>query len=332
MHLAVVALCIIFINIQKNPPMSEKDSSTSSTGSRQISLEQDTSKVHFWLINILQFFFGGLLSTFLVFYFRSVALAVTWPFLLFLLVAFIANERLKKHYARLTFQISFFYLSLLSFAIFIVPVLFHRIGRDIFLIRGFGSLVVLWLFLRGLGFFVKKKFRKNEKMLYFSVASIFLATNILYFFNLIPPIPLSLKDGGIYHFVSRNSAGNFVVQSENKGWPDYFSLHENFHAVKGDLTYAYSAIFSPASFNTDIIHEWQTYDPTRRKWITANRVDLIALGGRDGGYRTYSTKANIAPGEWRVNVETSQGQIIGRLRFNVIATDAEPALKTDVKQ
>jgi len=38
------------------------------------------------------------------------------------------------------------------------------------------------------------------------------------------------------------------------------------------------------------------------------------------------------PGEWRVNVKTMQGQVIGRLRFNVIASDREPALKVYIKE
>ena len=44
---------------------------------------KDASKAHFWFINILQFSFGGLLSTFLVFYFRSGTLWVSvWPLFL----------------------------------------------------------------------------------------------------------------------------------------------------------------------------------------------------------------------------------------------------------
>ncbi len=314
-HLVVVALCIILINLKK-PQAGE---------------EKNLSRTHFWLINILQFSFGGLLSTFLVFYFRSATLAVTWPFLLFLALAFIANDRLKKHYARLTFQISFFFLSLLSFTIFIVPVLFHRIGTDVFLVSGLTSLAALWLFLVCLGFFAREKFRQSRKLLFVSVSGIFLAVNVLYFLNLIPPIPLSLKDGGVYHSISRDGSGNYVVQSEDTGWLGFLTLHQTFHATQNDSAYAYSAIFSPTSFATDIVHEWQKYDEVAGAWVTSSRVDFPVTGGREQGYRAYSIKNNLTPGKWRVNVETSKGQIIGRLRFNVVATNEEPALKTEVK-
>jgi hypothetical protein len=314
-HIILVAIFIILVDLQEHESMNEKD----------------PSKKHFWYINILQFFFGGLLSTFIVFYFRSTTLSVTWPFLLILSAAFIANDSLKKHYSRLVFQISLFFLSLLSFAIFIVPVFFHRIGPDIFLISGGVSLAILGIFLLIIRIFTKEKFKEGGKLLLFSISSIFLTVNILYFLNLIPPIPLSLKDAGIYHSLVRDESGNYLVQYEDQGWFGYFALSEDFHMVPGDPIYAYSAVFSPAMFNNEIVHVWQKYDSETGKWVTITRVDLPTIGGREGGFRTYSMKSNITPGEWRVNVETSEGQIIGRLRFNIIETNTKPILKTDIK-
>lgn len=314
-HFVLVAIFIILVNLQENEAMDEKDA----------------SRKHFWYINILQFFFGGLLSTFIVFYFRSTTLAATWPFLFMLLAAFVANESLKKHYARLIFQISLFFLSLLAFTIFIVPVFFHRIGSDIFLISGAISLALLFIFLLGINLLAKEKFRQNKKMLIVSVSSIYLAVNIMYFANLIPPIPLSLKEGGIYHSIYRNKSGAYTVEKEEKERIfDYFSLHENIHAVKGEWIYAHSAIFSPTSFSTGIIHEWQKYDEKTEKWITTNRIKLSAVGGREGGYRTYSAINNLASGEWRVNVKTSDGQIIGQLRFDVAIVGTKPNLITEI--
>src|SRR5580658_5652081 len=96
-HLIIVAVCIILIN----------RASIGAEGD-----EKGHAERHFWWLNILQFFFGGILSTFLVFYFRSATLAVSWPFLLILLAAFFANESFRKQYEQLTFQICLFYLSL----------------------------------------------------------------------------------------------------------------------------------------------------------------------------------------------------------------------------
>jgi len=313
-HLLVVAICIVWINILDNKNACEKN----------------PVKAHFWLVNILQFFFGGLLSTFLVFYFRSSDLSTSWPFFLILTSAFWANESLKHHYARLGFQISLFYLSLFLFTIFFVPVIAHKIGPEFFLLSGAASLIIIGLFLLILASVAREKFAQSAKIVLPAIAGIFIAVNSLYFFNLIPPIPLSLKDGGVYHSVMKDPAGNYVLQYEDMGWRRHMTLYPDFHLKAGGPVYVYSAVFSPPSLDTTIVHEWQYDDPKTHAWTDCERIALPVVGGRDGGFRTYSMKTGMAPGHWRVTVATLKGRVIGRVRFNVVLTDAEPSLQTRV--
>ncbi|KKT42260.1 hypothetical protein A2W54_02890 [Candidatus Giovannonibacteria bacterium RIFCSPHIGHO2_02_43_13] len=317
-HFLIIAILLILVNFHENK-------------AADLPSHKDASKTHFWYLTFLQGFFGGLLSTFLVFYFRSATLAVSWPFLLILAAAFIANESFKKNYERLIFQICLFYLMLLTFTIYIVPVFIDRIGPDIFLISGLISLFTIFIFVFAIGFFAKEKFKKQRSMLAASVLGIFLLANILYFLNLIPPIPLSIADAGIYHSLYKDASGNYVVSGEvAESFQKFFST-ENFHWVPGSPIYAYSAIYSPALFNTEIIHEWQRYDENAGDWVVVTRVNLSARGGRDEGWRIYSMKTGVSPGSWRVNVETADGQVIGRLRFDIVQTDTPPILKTYIK-
>jgi uncharacterized protein (DUF58 family) len=163
-----------------------------------------------------------------------------------------------------------------------------------------------------------------------SIATIFLTFNVLYFLNLIPPLPLSLQDASVHHAITRNADGNYAVQSEDPGLLRFFRLTETFHAKPGAPVYAYSAVFSPTSLNTKIVHEWQIYD-RKRGWTNMSRVELPVRGGRGGGYRTYSVKTGITPGVWRVNVETPTGALLGRLRFNVVLQPSDPPLITQLK-
>jgi hypothetical protein len=310
-HLVIVGICIILIDREEIKDMSEV---------------ANPDKMHFWVVNILQFFFGGLLSTFLVFYFRSGTVATDWPFFLILAAAFIANEALKKHYTRLAFQITLFFLSLYLFAIYIVPVLVHSIGPWVFVLSGVVSLVALWIFLKILNYFARDKFVKGKTALLLSVSGIFIVINLLYFLNIIPPIPLSLKSAGIYQTFTVNGPGNYTAQAEDQGFFGFLKLAQTVHIAPGVPLYAYSAIFSPASFNTSIVHEWQYYNASTSAWTTRGKVTLAVTGGADGGYRTFSEEGNFTSGKWRVNVETTRGQVIGTLNFDVIVTSTPPLL------
>src|SRR3989338_2430292 len=69
----------------------------------------------------LQFAFGGLFSSFFVFYSHSAALASSWFFLLFLSALLVGNEFFKKRYERLAFQFGIFYIALFSYFVFYCP-------------------------------------------------------------------------------------------------------------------------------------------------------------------------------------------------------------------
>ena len=303
-HLLIVAVCIVLINREENE------------GVDAIADAADPARLHFWLVNILQFFFGGLLSTFIVFYVRGSVIAVAWPFFAILIAAFIANESFKRHYARIDFQISFFFLSLFCFAIFIVPVLVHGIGPVIFLMSGGLALLALLLFIAILKWCTREGFKRGRTALYSSVIAIYVVVNALYFLDVIPPLPLSIQDSGIYHSVAKRSDGNYTVTAEDTTFRErllqYISIYPTYHTQAGVPAYAYSAVFSPGSFQMNIVHEWQKYDDATEKWVTMQKITLPVIGGRDDGYRTYSSDSNLTTGKWRVNVTTENGQLIGQ--------------------
>jgi len=308
-HLVIVGTCIVLVHaIEKQ----EGD-------------EANSSKLHFWLANIQQFFYGGIWSTYLVFYFRSSDITVGWPFLLILALSFWANEALKKNYVRLNFQISLFFLAIFSFAIFFVPILLHKLGAGVFLLSGALSLIFIAFFLLLIWKLSKKQLNANKILLAGSIAGIFIIVNVLYFTDLLPPIPLSLKDAGVYYSVQRNSEGNYVTVGEVEKWQNYFKLYPDFHYLAGQPIFVYSAIFSPPGLNAGVIHEWQHKDAVTGKWVTVSTVPMTVVGGRDDGFRTYSEKkAGLSPGDWRVNVKTSRGQTVGQVRFNLIEAEALP--------
>ncbi len=323
-HLLAAAACIILLNRQENNIEDFSILSTSPT------------KTHFWLITFLQFMFGGTLSTFLVFYFRSAVLSVAWPFLLILVIAFIANESLKRHYARLYFQIGFLFLSIFLFAIYLVPVIVHDINQTVFLVSGGVSLAAIILFLVVLRYTSNETFNRDIKVLYGLIAGIYIIINSLYFLDLIPPLPLSLQDAGVYHSIARTTDGNYAAARESRTFFDeikqHIGIYPTYHGVASRPVYVYSAVFSPTDFDLSIVHEWQVYDATQKAWVTKGTIILPVKGGRDGGYRTYSARTGLTTGKWRVSVKTTTGQVLGRLVFNVVMDGSYPDLEIDIKK
>ncbi|MBU1519703.1 DUF2914 domain-containing protein [Patescibacteria group bacterium] len=312
-YLTLVALGIIFINLNNDDLP-------------QGSLIKKASP---WFVILMQYAFGGLFSGFFIFYSRSASLATSWFFILLLLGLMIGNEIFSKKYLQFKFQISLFFLAVFSFTIFYIPVVLGSLGVWVFLLSGIISLGIITTFLVLLSFFLPVLVRENKTILMWSIGSIYLALNIFYFTNIIPPIPLSLKDAGVYHFVERTDNGDYLARYEKKGWYELIKKYKNeITHIEGAPIYFYSAVFSPTNLNTKIIHSWQYFDTNKKNWVEMFRLRYNIVGGRDGGYRGYSFKESITTGRWRVDVTTERNQLLGRYNFLVVKESIPPVLKT----
>lgn len=277
----------------------------------------------------MQFAFGALFSGYFVYYTRSGAFAGSWPFFAALVFLLVGNEFFKKKYERVVFQTSIFFTAVFSFAIFYLPVILHSMGAAVFVLSGIASLAVIALFISLLSRIAPAKTRGSKAVLLKSVFAIYVALNALYFTDSIPPVPLSLKNAGIYHFVARTGGGNYIATGEARKWQDYFPWSETvFHRRENEPVYFFSAVFAPTKFNTPIFHEWQFYDEFKKEWITGDTIRFSIFGGRDGGYRGYSMKTGVWEGRWRVNVITDRGALLGRETFSIADTVVHSTLET----
>jgi len=286
-----------------------------------------------WVPVVIQFSFGALFSGFTIFYMRSANLATSWPFLIIVLFLFFGNEFFKKRYLELSFQLSVFFVSVLFLSIFFIPILLGRMGQWVFLLSGVISVVIIGLLVHFLFAVLPHEAKKGARGLFVSISGIFVVVNILYFLNIIPPIPLSLKEAGIYHFVTKlDLGGEYWLRGEPLPWYHFFEITETVHLVPGDSLYFYSAVFSPTDLNTTINHVWERYDAESRSWVFAGRIRFPIYGGSDRGYRGYSEKTAVVPGLWRVLVTNDQGQVLGTTKFQVVSVGAEPVLETKTRQ
>ncbi len=274
-----------------------------------------------WFPVGIQFLFGGLFSSYVVYYFQSAAFSKDLVFVALLFILLIANELLDKHLTNLKLELLLYFLSLFAFFTFFLPVVFKVMNVWLFILSGLLSLAVSG----GLLYLLNRQdqtFRPDMK----HVAPILIAyllMNGLYFFNWIPPVPLSVKKSMICHHVHKEQNA-YVLEYEPSRWYVFWqSYNSEFHRTKNDTLFCFVSVFAPTRLKEKIYHHWQYYEPHSGKWLTADRLGYRITGGRDGGYRGFTYKTHIKPGEWRVDVETSERKILGRIHFRVSEGKAE---------
>ena len=282
------------------------------------------------LLFVLQFCFGGLASNLLILYGKSGTFAGSALFI-GLLVAFIfGNEFLKNRYAQLQFNVAVYYFLVLTYLTIALPTfVLHAIGAQAFLISGVVSLIVIGVFLAAIFIFVFKR-KQPQRMWEVSawVGVIFLLFNGLYFLNIIPPVPLGLKDIGMYHTLVRQGS-NYMATYEAPPWYVFWrTTSSTYTTVAGQNSYCFSAVYAPSALSASVVHRWEQYDAVAKEWQARSVVSFPINGGREGGYRGWSNKAELVAGKWRCNVETTRGQLIGRITFDVVEAATLPALST----
>jgi hypothetical protein len=79
--------------------------------------------------------------------------------------------------------------------------------------------------------------------------------------------------------------------------------------------FVFFRVFSPASFADEVSMRW--FHREAQGWTPRDTIPIRIVGGRAEGFRGYGFKSNYQPGEWKVQIETTDGREIGRVYFNV---------------
>jgi hypothetical protein len=266
---------------------------------------------------VMQFCFGGLFSSYVVFYFKSASFTRTAFFFLLLVGLLIGNEFLEKRLQNRTLLATLYSFCFFSFLAFFLPIILGDIRPRIFVLAGIlsaaASFSVFWLGLAQGGKISGWKSAARQTAA--PVLGVFLFLNILYFANMIPPVPLALKTGRPYHHVEKTPAGFEVKYVPPSIFYFWRSWDNPFYWTPGESAYCLTSIFAPGGVTVPLLHVWSR--KTETGWITTDRMFFSIVGGRDGGHRWYSRKNNVSPGKWRVQVQTQTGQILGEVAFTI---------------
>lgn len=272
-----------------------------------------------WAYRGLAFHFvlGSLLSVYSLFFLKSASFFSSAIFVVLLLGLMVGNELKSVQKSGIDFKIALYVITVFCFFSMIFPVILGFVGRVPFLL----ALAATGGFLFGMYRILQGKVGTIllRRRLILPGAIVAVAFTLFYLIGWIPPVPLSAQKMGIYHGVGK--AGDlYQLQHQKPWWKFWHSGDQDFVARAGDKIYFFAGIFSPARFDDSVYIRWSQYNE-KLGWMGTDRIPMRVAGGRQGGYRGFTNKANYTPGDWRVSVETSDGREIGRMYFTVTAED-----------
>lgn len=271
-----------------------------------------------WQYNVeaVHFLYGGLLSAYVVLYFRSSTIARPAAFLVLLVLVMVINEVPRVRQAGYPLRLGLYGFCLLSFLTYFIPIVVGRIDAAVFVLSLASSAILLW---QVAGWLTPSDGGRAaaRARLFAPAAGMLALIGVLYVLRLIPPVPLSVRFHGIYHDVRREGSNYTLLYLEPPPGAVWRRDSRPFARRTGDRLFYFARVFAPSGFRHRVMIRWEVFDRAHDTWTTTDRVPLNVFGGRAEGFRGFAVKSNFSPGTWRVTAETADGRAIATLSFDV---------------
>ena len=256
---------------------------------------------------LLQFLFGSLFSALCILYFKSSSHVAAFAWSVGLAVLLIANEFLETAYRRFTLIWTLFGFSLILLLNFVLP---YSLG-SIHWLWFYVSIILAVVITQALKLSISSHLG-NIYPTY--LIAIFIAS--IYLLDVIPPVPLVIKDIQVGTHLEKVSDSYKLQQDKAPAWHLLKSTLNSVHINAGEKVYCISSVFAPSNLEARLYHRWQIHDKNQG-WLTMSRIGFDLTGGRNNGYRGYTYKQNVAFGLWRVKVETENGRTLSVHQFTI---------------
>ncbi len=261
---------------------------------------------------VVHFLFGSLLSANTLYFYTSASAVTSLIYITLLAGLMLANEFPKFQKFGLIARVTLFSICLLSFFAFLYPILIGHVGAIPFWLGMISSALVMYFVLKNNFENASEYIRKN---VFYPTAIIHVLFVLGYYTSVMPPVPVAVKKIGVYHEVIKEN-GDYIGTHE-RGWLEGLNKWtQRISTRPGDKIVVILSIFSPANFEDQVYLKWYYYHEDQG-WKQEDTIKLSILGGRDDGFRGFTTKSHYREGLWRVEVETSDGREVGRLKIRI---------------
>lgn len=271
---------------------------------------------------IVHFLLGSLLSLYTIFFFKSSSLFASFGFLGILVLILVANESRRFKALGLSIRFMLFALCLLSFSASVVPIFIGSIGTLVFMASMLVACIPIAVIYRRIRIHAPERQMQARRQILVPFGVMLVLFLSLYVLRLIPPVPLSIPYIGVYHNVERTEE-HYLLSHERPFWRVWHNGDQHFLAQPGDRVFVFFRIFSPARFADQVTLRWYL-KAGPRGWILQDAIPINIIGGREHGFRGYGVKSNYQPGDWKLEVETTDGREIGRIYFTIESTPESP--------
>jgi hypothetical protein len=262
----------------------------------------------------LHFCYGGLLSGYIIFYFKSTSFSRSLVFLTLIAALMVLNEMPQVRRWGALMRLGLYAFCVVSYLNYLLPVLIGRMGWLIFLGAWLLAGIVTYYVIKAVVRYAENPPRMFRRLSW-SPGGVLVLILALYFFKLIPPVPLSLRHLGIYRAVEK-VGDHYSLTYRQPPWYEFWETDNRvFPARPGDQIFSFISVFAPRRFSHRIFIKWSKWEPRRNTWLVSDRLPIALTGGRNDGFRGFLRKENYDAGRWKVDVETDDERVLGTKTF-----------------
>ena len=279
------------------------------------------TKVWRWREDAIHFFYGSLLSSYTLFFFKSASGLTAFVFLLTMFGLMVANELPMFRKLGPLVRVALFSLCVSMYFSYVLPVVIGKANFWIFLLAQVlagGAVYGMMRTLLNWHILDRVQALKQIALPGFGVLVVAL---FLFLVRVLPPVPLAVTFSGIYHDVKAVNVGKgreYHLSHDPKWWKFWVKDDRDFLMRQGDVAYYFFSVFAPKDFDQYKVNVRWFFDHPQKGWTQKSSFSpTLRSTGAERGLRYFALTRNLEPGDWYVVLETEDGHEINRQSFTV---------------